>query len=509
MRLGIDLGTTRTIVAANDRGNVPIIAFEDPHGDLSEHVPTVSAERDGQLIHGFEAADAALRGAPHLRSWKRLIAAHGPEHRVQIGSVDIALLDVAQGFASYLRELLLTRSNLPLSRIDEVAVSVPANAHSSQRFTTLEAFRRAGFSVMAMLNEPSAAAIEYAHRHRGTLNTRRDHVAIYDLGGGTFDAALVEVGDDHHDIVDTLGIHQLGGDDFDRALLVMVLAALGIDDPAEISDRLPALLWACREAKEQIGPNTRRVVIDVERLGLASEPLLLSVNDYFERLRPMVERTIAALSEVMQPGGATAQGVDDLKERAREVGLAGVYVVGGASALPLVPRMLRERLGRRVHRSPHPAGAIAMGLAIAVSDERRPQVDERLSRHLGVFREADHGGRIVFDQIFARGTPMPQKGETLLATRAYRAAHNVGHFRFLECAGVRDGEPDGDISPHGEVLFPFVREARNGRGVQALDVARSSEPGHRIEERYQIDDAGVVTVEICDLDDDYTQRFVL
>ena len=335
-------------------------------------------------------------------------------------------------------------------------------------------------------------------------------VAIYDLGGGTFDAALVEVGDDHHDIVDTLGIHQLGGDDFDRALLVMALAELGIDDPAEISDSLPALLWACREAKEQIGANTKRVVIDVELLGMPLEPLLISVDDYFERLRPMVQRTISALSEVMQPGGATADGVDDLKQRARESGVAGVYVVGGASALPLVPRMLREQLGRRVHRSPHPAGAIAMGLAIAASDERPPQVDERLSRHLGVFREADRGGRIVFDQIFARGTRMPQKGETLLATRAYRAAHNVGHFRFLECAGVRDGEPDGDISPHGEVLFPFVPEARqNGRGTHPLDVARLSEPGHRIAERYQIDDAGVVTVEICDLDDDYKQRFVL
>ena len=78
---------------------------------------------------------------------------------------------------------------------------------------------------------------------------------------------------------------------------------------------------------------TKRVVIDVELLGMPLEPLLISVDDYFERLRPMVQRTISALSEVMQPGGATADGVDDLKQRARESGVAGVYVVGGASAL--------------------------------------------------------------------------------------------------------------------------------------------------------------------------------
>src|SRR5690606_10790977 len=101
-----------------------------------------------------------------------------------------------------LRTDLRERSNLGPFADGEIdcVVSVPANAHSTQRFLTLEGFRRAGFRVRAVLNEPSAAGIEYAHRHASTLNSRREHVVVYDLGGGTFDAALVHIADRKHDI---------------------------------------------------------------------------------------------------------------------------------------------------------------------------------------------------------------------------------------------------------------------------------------------------------------------
>ena len=192
--------------------------------------------------------------------------------------------------------------------------------------------------------------------------------------------------------------------------------------------------------------------------------------------------------------------------------MAGVYVVGGASALPVVARQLRERLGRRVHRSPHPAGAIAMGLAIAADEGVAPAVAERFTRHLGVFREDDGGTRIRFDPIFSRGTAMPRQGdEPLVATRRYRAAHNVGHYRFVECAGVDpDGEPDGDISPHGDVRFAFAPELRglNG-GLSDAPIERVTGDGPLIEERYEVDAAGVVAVTIAAVEDGYAQRFVL
>src|SRR6185369_17904370 len=96
---------------------------------------------------------------------------------------------------------------------------------------------------------------------------------------------------------------------------------------------------------------------------------------------------------------------------AGEDALAGIYVVGGASALPVVSRVLRERFGRRVHRSPYPSAAIAMGLAIAVDEDAGFELSDRLSRHFGVFREGRGGQEVVFDPIFSRDTRVPRMGD--------------------------------------------------------------------------------------------------
>lgn len=524
MRLGIDLGTTRTVVAVSDRGNFPVVGFTTAEGDLCEHLPTVTAEVDGALIHGHDAERAALAGAPHLRSWKRLLSRQGPDEPVRIGAVEIRLIDLCTDFCRHLGEALLEGSNMPAATdLPEAVISVPANAHSGQRFTTLEAFRRAGFRVIAMVNEPSAAAIEYAHRYRNKLNTRRDHVVVYDLGGGTFDAALVSVAGGDHDVIDTAGIQELGGDDFDAVLLEMALDVAGIE--MEIArPMLGALLDECRAAKESLGPNTRRLALELSALGAAApeEPLVIDVGAYYERLRPYVEHTLRALGEVMAPRGeralsgpvdfddATDRELDDLKEQAAVAGVAGVYVVGGASGLPVVPRILRERFKHRVQRSVYPSASTAIGLAIAAGDDRAPRLSERFTRHLGVFRETGAGARIVFDRIFARGTPMPPRdAPPLVERRTYRAAHNVGHFRFVECGALDDErEPRGDISPHGTVYFPFARELRDVP-IERAPIVRLAGPGPLIEERYEVGEGGVIAVTISDLDDGYSRRFVL
>jgi hypothetical protein len=126
-----------------------------------------------------------------------------------------------------------------------------------------------------------------------------------------------------------------------------------------------------------------------------------------------------------------------------------------------------------------------------------------------VFREAHGGEHIVFDPIFARGTPMPAVGEPLVVTRRYRPAHDIGHFRFVECGRLSAGEPDGDITPHAEIRFAFAPSARNGAPIERRQVRRLGDLGPPIEERYEVDAAGVVAVTIQDLEDGYSQRFVL
>ena len=138
---------------------------------------------------------------------------------------------------------------------------MPANASSAQRFLTLDAFVAAGFEVVALLNEPSAAGLEYAHRYRSTITAKREYVLIYDLGGGTFDASLLKMTGHANEVVVSEGIQRLGGDDFDEAIVELVLARLG-------AARLDAaardlLLEECAARKEAVGPQTRRFLVDL------------------------------------------------------------------------------------------------------------------------------------------------------------------------------------------------------------------------------------------------------
>ncbi|MBI2896849.1 MAG: Hsp70 family protein [Deltaproteobacteria bacterium] len=507
MNLGIDFGTTRTVVACCDRGNYPIVGFVDGSGETRDFFPSVVAERGGELLFGLDALQAPADGCSVLRSFKRLLSAASasPELAVDVGRVSIGLSDLLVRFASALRTAILGCSNLPASvdRDAELAavIATPANAMGAQRFLTLDAFRRAGFDVAAMLNEPSAAGFEYTHRYRNTLTRTREHIVVYDLGGGTFDASLVRMSGHHHDAVATAGLARLGGDDFDAALADLVLQEAGhLSLPAR---KLADLRERCREAKEALSPNTRRISIDLEALGVhGATEATIRVADFYEACAPLIQQTIDAMAPVMARLDAADGAVPGE--------IAGIYVVGGGSCLPAVGRALRERFGRRVHRSPYPFAATAIGLAIA-SDERAGfELEDRFSRCFGVFREAQCGREISFDPIFTRETrvPAPGSADPVARRRVYRAAHNVGHFRMIECAEIDErGAPQGEITPVADVLFPFeaaLRESRDDLG--SVPVLRTAS-GPLIEERYRLDANGIVELRIIDLDTGFERAY--
>lgn len=512
MRLGIDFGTTRTVVACCDRGNYPVISFLDDAGDTVDFFPSIVAERKGELRFGLDALKTAADPEWTLvRSFKRILSGprSSPDADVRIGGTRITVLELLTRFLLALRDAVLTRSNRPKKRADDgrliAVVATPANAHGSQRFVTLDAFRRAGFEVTALLNEPSAAGFEYTHRHRSTITSKREHIVVYDLGGGTFDASLVHLTGRRHDAVATAGLNNLGGDDFDAALASVVLDAAKLkrgDLPARAR---AGLVDQCREAKERLNPNSRRIVIDLDACLGEQAPapeITIGVSDFYDVCAPLVERTI----EAMQPIMARLDGEDSsgLAE------IAGIYVVGGASALPIVPRVLRDRFGRRVHRSPYPSAAIAMGLAIAADEEAGFELSDRLSRHFGVFRESNSGSEVVFDPIFDRETRVPSAGEApVFFRRVYRAAHNVGRYRFVECAALdRLGVPHGDITAFNDVLFPFDRGLR-GRAADLAEVPvrRLLGEGPLIQEQYAVTPHGIVEVTITDLEAGYQRVY--
>jgi molecular chaperone DnaK len=481
MRLGIDFGTTHTVAAIVDRGNYPIVSF-----DGVDAWPSIIAANDaGELRFGLDAA--AVRHDPAwavLRSFKRLLGDAGPQTTVELAGRCYPLPDLFAGFLTQFRTDLQTRSNADLQpgeRI-EAAISVPANASSAQRFLTLDAFTRAGFEVVALLNEPSAAGFEYAHRYRSTITAKREYVLVYDLGGGTFDASLLKMTGRRSEVVVSEGIQRLGGDDFDEAILKLVRKGAGLRKlDARARD---LLLEECATRKEAVGPNTRRFLVDLAAIG--KPPFACPIDDVYAACEPLVDKTAAALSRVLHsPDGGEVDWAD----------VAGIYVVGGAGSFPLVARTLRAVFDeKRVKRSMHPFAATAIGLAVFLDKEAGFALSERLSRHFGVFREALAGEDVCFDPIVPKGAQLPTAGQPpFVVTRTYRAAHNIGHFRFVECSRLRDGRPDGDVTPYDPVFFPFDPDLDDDEDLPRRPVRRRDD-GPDVEERYVVTPGGAVEV---------------
>ena len=510
MDLGLDLGTTRTVVAHADRGNYPVLSFPDEHEDAHDHVPTVVADDGGRLVFGFEALAAARRGAPLLRSVKRALGDPGVSAgtTVRVGEREVPLLEVLAGFFAHLRAAVDAAADRPSgAAAPRTVLGVPARAHSAQRFLTLEACRRGGFDVVGMVNEPSAGSLEFAHRQARSVTSRRDHVLVYDLGGGTFDASLLRLDGTRHEVVESYGVERLGGDDFDALLADLALERTGTTRWALGGTAWAGLLEEARRAKEALTPQTRRVALEVPGCGAdgaasgGTTLVTVDVADFYDAATPLVERSADAMAPLVAllPAAASGDG-EDLP------GVAGVYVVGGATSLPLVPRVLRARFGRRVHRSPLPSASTAIGLAIAADPQRPFSLRDRLSRGFGVFREAADGTQVGLDPILDRSllTPEPVGAggtqERVTVTRRYRAAHTVGWFRFVEYAGLdAAGQPHGDLAPAGEVLFPFDPALQQpGVALRDAPVVRT-EDGPLVKERYSVDPAGVVSVEVVDL----------
>jgi molecular chaperone DnaK len=487
MRVGIDFGTTHTVVAVVDRGNYPVVSFDG----VDTWPSIIAANAAGELRFGLDAA--AVRHEPQwsvLRSFKRLLNDAGPQTEVTLAGRSYRLAELLTGFLARLKSDLHDRSNgsfTPGETI-EAAISVPANASSAQRLLTLDAFVAAGFHVVALLNEPSAASLEYAHRYRSTITAKREYVLVYDLGGGTFDASLLKMTGHANEVVISEGIQRLGGDDFDDAIVGLVLAdsKLREIDPAARD----LLKEECAARKEAVGPQTRRFLVDLAAIndGVDRPPFSCGIDEVYSACAPLVEKTMELLDRVLH----------DPDRDGRDVAwseVAGIYVVGGTGGFPLIGRMLRTTFGeKRVKRSPHPFAATAIGLAVFLDKESGFALSERFSRHFGVFREAHAGTDVVFDPIVGKDASLPADGHSpLVVKRLYRAAHNIGHFRFVECSRLVDGRPDGDVTPYDPVLFPFDPALRDRDDLGRQPVGRWGD-GPDVEERYEVAPSGAVEV---------------
>ncbi len=505
MKVGIDFGTTRIVVAAVDRGNYPLVNFETPEGNFRDWFPPLIAVRAETRLYGWDAWLA--QGQPGwtiLRSLKRCLKDAGPETRVEIGSQAFEIRQLLSEMMAALRLQLRDHSTLPddANKPLEAMLGVPASANSNQRFLTTEAAREAGFDVLGLLNEPSAAAVEFAHRDLVNRKGRSGgRLLVYDLGGGTFDASLIELGDSEHSIVACDGIPTLGGDDFDEILAELALDAAAI--PLDEINTLSAAEWfvlldECRERKEALSPNTRKLTVDLERVRPAWREVSIGASAFYERCRPLIE--------------STRRVVDELLAVHAQRPIDSLYVTGGGSELPPVARILRENYGRRVRRSAYMRSATAIGLAIRADAQSGYVLQDRFMRNFGLWRETDEGRGIVFDLVFSRGTELPSpKQPPLRSVRSYRPAHNLGHFRYLECARLaEDGRPVGEITEWDDIRFPFDPGLEGRPDLAAVPVNRTPATSNfLVEETYTCDSSGNLAVAIFNKSTGYGKKFRL
>jgi molecular chaperone DnaK (HSP70) len=491
MKLGIDFGTNRIVVAAADRGNYPLISFESPDGTTPDWYPSLIALRGNERLYGWQAWDKQSDDSwIVVRSIKRLLEDAGPRTILDLDDRQLPLTELLNGLASGLYVALRESSNLSLKPDEplQTMLGVPAHANSNQRFLTVEAFRAAGFEVLGVLNEPSAASIEFGHRQRQS-KSGSETILVYDLGGGTFDASLVSLDEKVHHVIASEGISTIGGDDFDHLLADLALETAQIDLQAR--DKISAAAWfrlleECRLKKETLNPNSRRLTIDLEQANPDWGSVQIQVADFYEMARPLVEETIAAAEDLLSQ---------------KDGEFEALYITGGGSELPLVSRVLRERFGRRVRRSTYARSATAIGLAIQADQPEAYRLSERLARSFGVWREADGGLRVVFDPLFERGIRLPAAGlPPLSIRRIYSPVHNIGHFRFLECSHRgADGSPSGEVALWDEIYFPYDPRLQAMEELKPVAVTHFSNGSHSVEELYECDSGGSITVTISDL----------
>lgn len=518
MRLGIDFGTTRIIVAYVDRGNYPVVSFEAADGTARDWFPPLVAVQDDKRIYGWEAWAAQEEpGWTIVRSLKRALEGAGPETQVQISAQAVPMMQLLRELCSALRTQLLEHSNLPGAEAGalEVMLGVPANANSNQRFLTTEAFRQAGFQVLGLLNEPSAASIEFGHRDRAVRPKKdKTRILVYDLGGGTFDASLVELGEGEQCVIASEGIGALGGDDFDEILAELALETAGIS-AAERDNLTQAEMFhlheECRTQKESLHPNTRHLSVDLGTVREGWPQVSLPVAKYYERAQPLVQETLHATEDLLESHGYGVSASTAASKEGEE-NIDVLYVTGGGSELPIVSRLLREVFGRRVKRSAYTRSATAIGLAVQADAQAGYVLRDKFTRHFGVWREADAGRTVIFDPLFSKGTLLPAPGEPpLVQSRYYSPVHNIGHFRYLECTQLnREGRPAGDITVWDDIRFAFDPSLHDNADLSRTPVTHLNNGLHlQAEESYSCDAGGTLQVTIANLSDGYSRSYRL
>ncbi len=344
--IGIDLGTTNSCVAVMEGGEPVVI----PNAEGARTTPSVVAfTKNGERLVGQVAKRQAVTNPDRtIISIKRDM---GTDRRINIDGKDYAPQDIS---AMILMKLKADAEAYLGETVTQAVITVPAYFSDSQRQATKDAGRIAGLEVLRIINEPTAAALAYG------LDKEDSHkILVYDLGGGTFDVSLLEIGDGVFEVLATNGNTRLGGDDFDQRIIDYLAAEFKKENNIDLkADRmaLQRLKEAAEKAKIELSgvmsTNINLPFITADATGPKHLDITLTRAKFDELTRDLVEATVAPMQNALRDAGLTANEVDR------------VILVGGSTRIPAVQEAVRKMVGKEPYRNINPDECVAIGAAI-------------------------------------------------------------------------------------------------------------------------------------------------
>ncbi len=344
--IGIDLGTTNSCVAVMEGGEPVVI----PNAEGARTTPSVVAfTKNGERLVGQVAKRQAVTNPDRtIISIKRDM---GTDRRISIDGKDYAPQDIS---AMILMKLKADAEAYLGETVTQAVITVPAYFSDSQRQATKDAGRIAGLEVLRIINEPTAAALAYG------LDKDDSHkILVYDLGGGTFDVSLLEIGDGVFEVLATTGNTRLGGDDFDQRIIDYLAAEFKKENNIDLkADRmaLQRLKEAAEKAKIELSgvmsTNINLPFITADATGPKHLDITLTRAKFDELTRDLVEATVAPMQNALRDAGLTANEVDR------------VILVGGSTRIPAVQEAVRKMVGKEPYRNINPDECVAIGAAI-------------------------------------------------------------------------------------------------------------------------------------------------